>query len=134
VSVYLRCALLAVIGAVVLLLSATSATAAPPGCDWGTDAGTQACLGGGPFDAGKDGHGDTYGPTGVPAYLHDAKVAFPRANDHDLLTMGYAIFKAAATGASADVIVSALVKNGVAEGGAGYLASAAVMWLCPSYL
>lgn len=39
-----------------------AASALPSGCDWNTDEGVQACMGGGPFDAGKDGHGDTYLP------------------------------------------------------------------------
>lgn len=53
-----------VIGALVALstVAGPSASALPSGCDWNTDEGVQACMGGGPFDAGKDGHGDTYVP------------------------------------------------------------------------
>jgi hypothetical protein len=89
-------------------------------------------MGGGPFDAGKGGQGDTYGPTGEPAYLQDTKLVFPRVSNDDLLKIGYTICKAAATGASSNVIESALVKRGVPEGNAGYLVTSAQMWLCPN--
>jgi hypothetical protein len=75
----------------VLALSAPSAFALPPGCNWNTDTGTQACMGGGSFDAGKNGNGDTYGPSGQAGYLYDTRLVLPTARamtDAQLLGLG----------------------------------------------
>ena len=112
-----------------LAIPAPSAVAAPA-CDWNTDEGTQACMGGGPFDAGKNGHGDTYGPTGEAGFLQDQKVYFPRISNDQLLKVGYAICKDTANGVSHNAMRSALMGRGLDETSAGAVVISAQMFLC----
>lgn len=102
-----------------LLIVAPLATAMPPGCDWNTDRGTQACLGGGPFDAGKDGNGDTYGPTGEAGFLQDNRRLFPRARDADIIQLGRNICKGLSKGMSPSSIEAALIREGIHQMTAG---------------
>ncbi|UBV19660.1 hypothetical protein H8Z59_20295 [Mycolicibacterium fortuitum] len=130
-STHPRCATLAVICAVAIspLLAAPSATATP-GCDWNTDRGTQACLGGGPFDAGKNGNGDTYGPTGEAGFLQDNRMSFPRGRDADIIQLGHNICNGLGKGMSERSIKASLVREGLDETTAGAVVISAQMFLC----
>lgn len=121
-----------------LLALAPSATALPPGCNWNTDTGTQACLGGGPFDAGKNGNGDTYGPSGEAGFLYDTKLVLPSVrtlSDARLLKIGYQMCDNRRRGISESVVknafADAFAKNGLDPADAGYMVIDAEMYLCP---
>lgn len=134
-NAYLRYSLLAVIGAVTLLLSAPSATALPPGCNWNTDEGTQACMGGGPFDAGKNGIGDTYQPAGAPtgeaAFLKNIKTSIS-GSDASKLYAGYTVCEIAANGGEAHEIETSLKYSyNLTPENANLLVTSALVWLCP---
>lgn len=129
-----------IVGAVVpsLLAFAPSASALPPGCDWSTDAGTQACLGGAPFDAGKNGNGDTYGPSGEAGFLADTRLILPsirRLTDAHLLKIGYQVCENRRRGHTEDAVkeayAAAFAKEGLDPYDAGYLVMDAEMFLCP---
>lgn len=113
-------------------------TKLPPGCNWNTDTGTQACLGGAPFDAGKNGNGDTYGPTGEAGFLYDTRLILPsarRMNDGQILAFGRAVCTDRRAGQSADTVekslAAAFAKVGLDPHDAGYFAIDAEMYLCP---
>ncbi len=110
----------------------------PPGCNWNTDTGTQACLGGGPFDAGKNGNGDTYGPSGEAGFLYDTRLILPsarRLNDAQLLAFGRAVCTDRRAGRSEEAVKSSLAaaftKVGLDPYDAGYFVIDAEMYLCP---
>lgn len=140
-TVRLRCTLVAIAGALAysLLALAPSATALPPGCDWNTDAGTQACMGGAPFDAGKNGNGDTYGPSGEAGYLYDTRLVLPSVrglSDAQLLRLGRAACDYRRQGYSEDTVTNtmeaAFAKTGLDASDAGYLVIDAELYLCPN--
>ncbi len=132
-TVNLRCVPLAVIGALAFssLVAAPSATALPPGCNWSTDVGTQACMGGGPFDAGKDGNGDTYGPSGEAGFLQDNRMSFPRGSNADIIQLGHNICNGIGKGMSEGSIKASLIREGLDETTAGAVVISAKMFLCP---
>ncbi|MEW2484603.1 DUF732 domain-containing protein [Mycobacterium sp. NPDC049093] len=140
-TVSLRCTLLAVGGALAtsLVVLAPSAAALPPGCDWNTDAGTQACMGGGPFDAGKNGNGDTYGPSGEAGFIYDTKLVLPsvrKLSDAHLLKIGHQVCENRRRGHSEDAVkeafAAAFKKIGLDPSDAGYMVIDAEMYLCPN--
>lgn len=115
-----------------------SGTKLPPGCNWNTDTGTQACLGGGPFDAGRDGNGDTYGPTGEAGFLYDTRLILPsarRLNDAQLLAFGHAVCTDRRAGRSESAVKQSLstafAKAGLDPYDAEYFVIDAEMYLCP---
>lgn len=126
-----RCALAVVAFAFPPLVGAVPPAFAQPGCDWNTDTGTQACMGGGPFDAGKNGNGDTYGPSGEAGFLADNRPFFPNSNDKGLLTYGYSICRGIANGQSEASFEAELTSHGVSEVNAGAFVMSAQMFLCP---
>lgn len=121
-----------------LVLTAPSASALPPGCDWNTDTGTQTCMGGSSFDAGKNGNGDTYGPSGEAGFLSDTRLILPTAQaltDDKLLKIGYLMCDSRRQGRSEEVVKSAFAtafaQNGLDGNDAGYMVIDAEMYLCP---
>jgi hypothetical protein len=88
-------------------------------------------MGGGPFDAGKGGQGDTYGPTGEAGFLRDNRSSFAGNSSEDLLKLGYAICKGLASGGSENSIKTKLIRGGVDEVSAGAVVISAQMYLCP---
>lgn len=130
-TIYQRYALLGVAATLTssLMVFAPSATATPPGCDWNTDRGTQACLGGGPFDAGKNGNGDTYGPTGEAGFLNDNRRLL-RGSDADIIQLGHNICNGLHKGRSPDSIKAALIREGLDQLTAGSVVISAQMFLC----
>lgn len=107
-------------------------------CDWGTDAGVQACMGGAPFDAGKNGNGDTYGPTGEAGFVSDVRLILPsvqRLDDAKILALGRATCNLRREGYSQEVAKKSLAKafaeNGLDPYDAGYFVIDAEMYLCP---
>lgn len=128
---HLRSLMPGVAGAVVssLLICIPPANAAP-GCNWNTDQGTQACLGGGPFDAGKNGNGDTYGPTGEAGFVQDNRMSFPHASNAAIIQLGRNICGGLSKGMSEDSIKSALVNEGLDSTTAGAVVISAQMFLC----
>jgi hypothetical protein len=138
-----RCALLAIIVAVAFppLVVAVPSAAAQPGCDWNTDAGTQACLGGGSFDAGKNGNGDTYGPSGEAGFVYDTRLILQSARalpDTQLLALGHGVCDRRREGNSEDRVTTAVADvfatNGLVAADAGYFVIDAEMYLCPGRL
>ena len=136
-----RCIVLAVAGvlATSLLAPIPSANALPPGCDWNTDEGTQACMGGAPFDAGKNGNGDTYGPSGEGGFLSDTRLVLPsvrRLSDAQLLGLGQLVCDNRRKGFTEDAVKEGLrvafSNNGLDPSDAGYLVIDAQMYLCPA--
>lgn len=121
-----------------LMVVAPSASAEPPGCNWNTDVGVQACLGGGPFDAGKNGNGDTYGPTGAAGFLYDIRLvatSFQGLTDEQVLDTGKFVCEQRRAGNSEDrvqnYLTGQLAKRGVSEADVGYFVIDAEMYLCP---
>ncbi len=107
-------------------------------CDWGTDAGVQACLGGAPFDAGKNGNGDTYGPTGEAGFVSDVRLILPsigRLNDAQILELGHAACDLRRQGFSEqrvkDIMAATFNKNRLDPDDSGYFTIDAEMYLCP---
>jgi uncharacterized membrane protein len=111
---------------VAALMVASPAAVAAPNCDWNTDAGTQACMGGGPF-----GGGDTYGPTGEAGFVHDTKRMFPQADSGKMVKLGYEICADTARGTSRAMMKAKLMKFGIDDTSAGALVTTAQMYLCP---
>jgi hypothetical protein len=121
----------AILGAVVAAsLVAAPSAASDPICDRTTPEGTLACLGGGPWQ--QPGDPDTYGPTGVPAFLKENRASFPRMDDQNLLKLGQTICKGHAQGMSDDSLQSILMSHGTDENTAGAVVMSAQMWLCPA--
>jgi hypothetical protein len=87
-------------------------------------------MGGGPFDAGKDGNGDTYGPTGEAGFLADNKPFFPDVSNKTLLETGYGICRGLAAGHSEEAFEAELIRRGVDETNAGALVISSQMFLC----
>lgn len=119
-----------------LMLSAPSAVALPPGCDWNTDEGTQACMGGGPFDAGKNGNGDTYQPPGAPsgeaAFLGDLKTSIS-GSDAGKLNVGYTVCKILANGGDINGIETSVKHSyNLTPENARLLVGSAFVRLCPN--
>jgi hypothetical protein len=95
-------------------------------------------MGGGPFDAGKNGNGDTYGPSGEAGFLYDTMLVLPSVralSDAHLLKIGYQVCENRRRGLSEDVVkeafAAAFAKNGLDSSDAGYLVIDAEMYLCP---
>lgn len=110
----------------------------PPSCNWNTDTGTQACLGGGPFDAGKNGNGDTYGPSGEAGFLYDTRLILPsvrRLSDAQLLALGHLACDNRRKGRSSESVKNGFevgfTEQGLDPYDAGYFVTDAEMYLCP---
>lgn len=109
-----------------ILVAPAPPAAAAPLCDWSTDAGAQACMGGGPF-----GGGDTYGPTGEAGFVQDNKRSFPQTSPDVLLRAGYKVCEGIANGGSPSGMKAELMKSGMDETSAGAFVMSAQMYLCP---
>lgn len=132
-----RCTLVAIASALTssLLAFAPSAIALPPGCNYNTDLGVQACLGGGPFDAGKNGNGDTYQPGSASAaqrYLADVRdVGRLTGTDEAILSTGTKICRLRSQGWSYSDLEQAIVEqSGLPAEDAEFLVTSATVWLC----
>ncbi|MUL44453.1 hypothetical protein FZI85_17155 [Mycobacterium sp. CBMA293] len=115
---------------------APSASALPPGCDWNTDAGVQACMGGSSMDAGKNGNGDTYGslqpgPTGEEGFLKYVSPYFPGIPRENLLKSGHGVCASLVKVHYTFTIEQALEENGLGFRQAEHLVEGAQGFLCP---
>lgn len=110
---FTRFVTVAAVSVAALMVASPTAVAAPI-CDWSTDAGAQACMGGGPF-----GGGDTYGPRGEAGFVQDNKRYFPQTSPDVLLRAGYAVCKGLANGGSPSGMKAELMKSGMDETNAG---------------
>ncbi|WP_142239875.1 DUF732 domain-containing protein [Mycobacterium sp. ST-F2] len=120
------------------LVLAPSAVALPPGCDWNTDAGVQACMGGGPMDAGKNGNGDTYGPTGEAGFLREVRLVAWSASvlsDQQVIDAGHWVCNQRRQDRSQKNVVmslqAAFFKKGITDSDSAYIEDNAEMYLCP---
>ncbi|MCT7369593.1 DUF732 domain-containing protein [Mycolicibacterium llatzerense] len=90
------------------------------------------------MDAGKNGHGDTYGPTGEAGFLREVRLVAWSASvlsDQQVIDAGHWVCNERRQGRSQKNVVmslqAAFFKKGITDSDSAYIEDNAEMYLCP---